>query len=545
MNTPFKMLLLAASASLTACGGGSDPASTKPPVIQDPPVVVQPPVVQPPVVQPPVVQPPVVQPPVVGEPPVIDNATVRGTLVQSPPALTQTLTQAGVSAAAARFGAYGAQLMAAAGTPQCGIDIHQVEYATVGAVGEPTRASAAMMVPTGSAAACAGKRPLVVFAHGTSSTQDIAMGTLDPSAPYANNSIAMAAYYAAQGYVVLAPNYAGYNSSTLSYHPHQIADQMAKDIIDAVAAARKALPNLKTPVADNGQLFLTGYSEGGYATMATHRAMQAEGITVTASSPHSGTYAQAAMFEALMSRPNLLNDGGFSSAEGILDITIQFTAWQKAYGNLYASPSELYNAPWAQTMETIGPVKSSEYANLAARVPTFIMSRDMPNFAALSPGEQAGYGTPETSLLKTSYLTRLLADMKAIPCPATAAGDPLACATTHPVRNAWFKNDLRTWTPKTPILMCGAQGDRKVPWVNAQLTAAYFQAHGVAPGIVTVLDVSSPAVAGDPHAGAKAAFLGARKIVQAGGGDPDTGVHGFTTITGCSLAARDFFATFR
>ena len=33
-------------------------------------------------------------------------------------------------------------------------------------------------------------------------------------------------------------------------------------------------------MADNGQLFLTGYSEGGYVTMATHRALQAS------ASPH-------------------------------------------------------------------------------------------------------------------------------------------------------------------------------------------------------------------------------------------------------------------
>ena len=33
----------------------------------------------------------------------------------------------------------------------------------------------------------------------------------------------------------------------------------------------------KQGVADNGQLFMTGYSEGGYVTMAAHRALQASG----------------------------------------------------------------------------------------------------------------------------------------------------------------------------------------------------------------------------------------------------------------------------
>lgn len=59
-------------------------------------------------------------------------------------------------------------------------------------------------------------------------------------------------------------------------------------MIDALAAARKAFAKLPHPVEDNGKLFLTGYSEGGYVTMATHRAMQVAGITVTASAPQSG-----------------------------------------------------------------------------------------------------------------------------------------------------------------------------------------------------------------------------------------------------------------
>lgn len=333
-------------------------------------------------------------PVVVIDNPVIDNPTVRGTLVQSPPPLTQSLSQSGIRAAAAKFGATGTQLMAVAGNPQCGVDIHQVEYATVGAAGEPTRASTAMMVPTGSAAACTGKLPLLVFGHGTSTVKDMKMGNLEPRAPYVYASMGMAALFAAQGYIVLAPNYAGYDSSPLPYHAHQIADQMAKDMIDAVAAARKALPKLKMPVTESGKLFLTGHSEGGYAAMAAHRAMQAEGIAVTASAPSSGTYAQAAQFKALMRQPNLLNEAGIPNADTMLAMTMQFTAWQKAYGDLYATPSELYTDAWAPTMETLGPANSSAFATLATRLPPFIMSRDMPNVAALPAAEQAWYGTP-------------------------------------------------------------------------------------------------------------------------------------------------------
>ena len=88
----------------------------------------------------------------------------------------------------------------------------------------------------------------------------------------------MASVFAAQGYVVIAPNYAGYDTSSLTYHAYLNADQQSKDMIDALVAARNALPIAATPsTTDNGKLFITGYSQGGYVAMATHRALQAQG----------------------------------------------------------------------------------------------------------------------------------------------------------------------------------------------------------------------------------------------------------------------------
>ena len=46
-------------------------------------------------------------------------------------------------------------------------------------------------------------------------------------------ALVLAALFASQGYIVVAPNYAGYDSSTLPYHPYLVADQQSKDMIDA------------------------------------------------------------------------------------------------------------------------------------------------------------------------------------------------------------------------------------------------------------------------------------------------------------------------
>lgn len=52
----------------------------------------------------------------------------------------------------------------------------------------------------------------------------------------------------------MAPNYAGYDSSRLSFHPFLNADQQSKEMMDTLSAARMALPGLLQPVQDNGKL---------------------------------------------------------------------------------------------------------------------------------------------------------------------------------------------------------------------------------------------------------------------------------------------------
>ena len=162
-------------------------------------------------------------------------------------------------------------------TPECRIDVYHFEYQTVDPAGDITPASAALMVPNDSASPCQGERPIVLYAHGT--TTDKAFNMADLEASDNTEGLLMAAVFAADGYIVVAPNYVGYDTSTLGYHPYLNGDQQSKDMIDALTAARSALPTAGAPdTTDGGLLLVTGYSQGGYVAMATHRALQEMGI---------------------------------------------------------------------------------------------------------------------------------------------------------------------------------------------------------------------------------------------------------------------------
>ena len=226
-------------------------------------------------------------------------------------------------------------------SPTCTVNVYHMKYATVGGAGEATTASGALMVPTGSAASCQGARPLVMYAHGTNASKTFNMADLTGN----SEALLMASVFASQGYIVVAPNYAGYDTSTLPYHPYLNGDQQSKDMIDSLAAARSAYATAST--SDNGKLFITGYSQGGYVAMATHKAMQAAGTVVTAAAPMSGPYALAAFGDAIfMGEVDM-------SAPANFDLLV--TSYQHSYKNVYTSPTDVFEAQYAAGADELLP----------------------------------------------------------------------------------------------------------------------------------------------------------------------------------------------
>src|SRR6185295_12126581 len=190
----------------------------------------------------------------------------RGTLLQTPPEARGVFTAAELLLQLSSEA--NQELLALGGTPACDIAVYHMRYTTVGGANEATDASGALMVPTGSDAKCSGARPILLYAHGT--TTDRAYDISNIQNEDNAEGITLAAFFASQGYIVVASNYAGYDTSTLPYHPYLIADQQSKDMIDALTAGRSALPVAEAATTtDSGRLFITGYSQGGYVAMAT------------------------------------------------------------------------------------------------------------------------------------------------------------------------------------------------------------------------------------------------------------------------------------
>jgi hypothetical protein len=202
------------------------------------------------------------------------------------------------------------------GAARCDVTLHAIVHPTVGPKGEPTDASGAVLVPSGPE--CPGPYPLLSYSRGTDRDRSRAMARPDD-----RETQAIATFFAAQGYVVVASDYLGYAQSSFPYHPYLHAESAARTNLDALRASRTLLTRLG--VADSGRLFLTGYSQGGHAALATQRAIERDrppGFVVTATGAMSGPYDLAGTVGDLALLVPLLLDVGDSSAAQSIEMRI-------------------------------------------------------------------------------------------------------------------------------------------------------------------------------------------------------------------------------
>ncbi|MGZ3183344.1 MAG: alpha/beta hydrolase family protein [Telluria sp.] len=414
------------------------------------------------------------------------------------------------------------------GDPTCAVSLYAISYVTVGANGEPTTSAAAVMVPSGADPSCSGPRPVLLYAHGT------AVDTRYSMADLAGNMEArlVAAMFAAQGYLVVAPNYTGYAGSKLGYHPYLHADGQGEDMVDALRAARKAFGTIGAN--PGSKLFISGYSQGGYVALAAQRAMQRYGgeFAVTAAGAMSGPYALLQMGDNIFAGAPTLGVTAF--------MPLLTNGAQHAGAALYATAGEMYESPYAATIDSLLPgprtLGELETANLLPAA-AFFAPDSLPQAGGVAGSFGAG------NLVRSSYRASYLADAKAKPCGATA-GAPLACAPANALRRYMRANDLRQFVPAAPTLLCGGDADPTVPYANTQAMAGYLRAQAMKPELVEVnLDtIPNP---GDSYRNAKLSFAAAKAALKLDGGDAavTSSYHAGLVAPFCIRVVRDYFGS--
>ena len=367
-----------------------------------------------------------------------------------------------------------------AATPKCGVRVEYMQYDTVDVKGNKTDATGAVFIPTGTDASCSGNRPIVLNAHGTATTKAYNFAEVGNANNEAGPAATLlAALFAGQGYVVISPNYAGYDKSSLAYHPYLNAQQQSHEMADALKAGREVVRRTgsATNVADNGKLFITGYSQGGYVTMATTRYLETLKEPVTAALPISGPYAMEAFGDVVFGGKVMLGATFFAP--------LMARNYQEQYGNIYAKPSDMFAPANADEIPSLLPSASMTDMQLisSGKLPASAMFQKAPTgnstLDAISPSDPAfSFGFDTTHyLVKNDYRLEYLADAQknvdwAVPYLQgyTNYSPVPATLPEHPLRKALKANDLRGYLPTMPVIMCGGNQDPMVFFdVNSSL----------------------------------------------------------------------------
>lgn len=371
------------------------------------------------------------------------------------------------------------------GAPVCGVRVYKFLYATIGGRGEPTDASGALMVPMGKSAECRGPRPIVLYTHGTAIDHAEDMSAVsDPNNPAYGSSTRVALVFAAQGDVVVAPNYAGYDVSTLPYHPYLNGTQQSQDAIDSLTAGRQLLRKIDDRVSDDGKLFVTGYSQGGYVSMATLEALDDQGHPATAGAPMSGPYALLAMgdeiflghpdFGATAYLPMVLNSYAHLG-HGSIDPKQILSSEYGGAARLFPGAIGYDGFPKLVTEGAV-PASAVFQSESAGTGTAGFSAARYPRLAALPEGAplyRAAFA-PSKYLVSTAFRAAYVADVDAHPdsaAPVDGAAPNLASIAPImptdprlPLRRDLEANDLRNYTPSMPLMMCGGYGDPEVFW---------------------------------------------------------------------------------
>ncbi len=161
------------------------------------------------------------------------------------------------------------------------IDVYSITYTTK-FKGNDVIASGLVSVPSS-----AGTYPLMSYQNGTNTLHSEA-----PSVNPDNQLFLLLEFIASTGFVVSVPDYLGFGASSDMFHPYLDKESTIQSVTDMLRAVEELTAN-HLGFEVNMDLYITGYSQGGWATMQLQKAIEdnsASEFNLKASSCGAGPY---------------------------------------------------------------------------------------------------------------------------------------------------------------------------------------------------------------------------------------------------------------
>ncbi len=326
-------------------------------------------------------------------------------------------------------------------TALLGVKSYKIDYMTKDQQGKAVKASGLITIPAISPAFMsaykeANKRDfslsIVSDQHGTI-FENTEAPSVEASTTHLPNSLATA-FSGVAGFMTVQPDYLGFGDDNNSTHPYVMEKSLANATVDMIKAAIAFANKAGLPI--NGQVFLSGYSEGGYATMAAAKEIQQNQpeIHLMAVAPMAGPYALEDMAvgtlkSPIMAFPPFLADIVYSYAKTYDDVKLD----------------DVINKPYSSMLDTLFDKKHSGLQ----------IYLSLPNAADGNISKQA------TDLLFVpSYSDDLIANKQ------------------NPLRKHFAQNSLLDWTPKMPMRLYQCTNDAIIPYSMSEAAYSQFKQNG-------------------------------------------------------------------
>jgi pimeloyl-ACP methyl ester carboxylesterase len=221
------------------------------------------------------------------------------------------------------------------------VKTYRITYKTKNTDGTDITASGALIVPV---AVGSESFPILSQQHGTIFDDSQAPSYFGQF----SESSTIGTLFASNRYIVALPDYVGFGESKNVPHPYIHRQTQASASLDMLRAAREFVQ--KNKVNWDGKVFLTGYSQGGHATMSLLKMMEEQfpgEFSITAATCGAGPYNVEGFMNDLVNKPS----HGIASYNNLYISVLQM--FNRVYG-LNRPMSSYFKAPYAADVQANG-----------------------------------------------------------------------------------------------------------------------------------------------------------------------------------------------
>jgi len=322
----------------------------------------------------------------------------------------------------------------------------KISYKTVGQDDKPLVASGLLVIPTATAQyqqyrLSQGKQPFSVSMlcnnHGTIFLNSEAPSNVEVSngVPDYPQAVLMTGY---AGFAAIYPDYIGFGDSNATLHPYIMKKASAQASLDMIKASMKYMED--NNIVLNHQLYISGYSEGGYVAMATAQKVENElgSVNLMGVAPMAGPYNVEDLANVdlnatqKMVYPAFLADLAYSYAHYYSDVNLSDIAIPSLAKFQLAFNGENDTVPIQTILGVANP----------------------------SAGDYGFYTHPTNELFKESFISDYQNNQNNI------------------MRQKFVENNLDNWTPRSKMNLIQCLDDEIVPFSESQNTYNKLKANG-------------------------------------------------------------------